>query len=276
MNKLLVTGSGGFVGKFLLPLINNFDEVLRFSGDLRNIKDVEKNVDENVVVIVNLASKIYGSDDEIKSVNIDGLSNLLKVLRRKAPRLERFVHIGSAAEYGFSDYPISESVLAKPMGVYGQTKLKQTTMVLDEFANTDVNAIVLRLFNVVGKNMKENMLFAKIKSQIDREDDKQIVISNRKSTRDWIDVRDVAKLINDFVNIRKAPDSGIYNIGRGIAVTNEEVIIAFENYLGIKVNVVETVSDFDSSVADISKLKRLFPAWKNSYDLADMIKGLYE
>ena len=276
MNKLLVTGSGGFIGQSFLPLVDNFDEIIRFKGDLRNINDVQQNVDKDIVAVVNLASKINGPEDEIRSINVDGLSNLLTVLIQKSPKLERFVHIGSAAEYGFADRDISELTKANPIGIYGLTKLEQSEMVINQFVNTNVSAVVLRLFNVVGKSMSKNMLFARIKDQIDSKDNDSILISNKRSIRDWVDVRDVVQLINRFTQLGNLVDSGIYNIGRGIAVTNEEVVIAFENYLGVKKSIVENTSDSDRSVADISKLKETIPSWKYNHDLMDMVKGMYE
>lgn len=274
MKKLLVTGSGGFIGQYLLPLVKTND-VVRFVGDLRNIEDVEKNINEDISIVINLASKVYGSSEELSDVNITGLKNLISALEKKAPNLEKFIHIGSAAEYGLSELPITEMSPTNPTGEYGKTKLMQTEMVMNAFCNTRVNIVVLRLFNVVGKNMSENMLFAKIKNNFEDNNVSEIVISNKESVRDWIDVRDVVNVIAKFVT-EKTPNCQIYNLARGLAVTNNEVILAFEKYRNIQKKVIENSTLVDCSVADISKLLELFPSWESKYNLNDMVRGLYE
>lgn len=274
MKKLLVTGSGGFIGQYLLPLVKNYD-VVRFVGDLRNIEDVERNINNDISIVVNLASKVDGPSEELSDVNVKGLENLLSVLKKKALGLEKFIQIGSAAEYGLSESPINESSPTNPISDYGRTKLVQTRMVMGAFCDSNVNVVTLRLFNIVGKNMSENMLFARIKNDFENDSLSKIVISNKKSVRDWIDVRDVTGLIARFVT-DKIPDCQIYNIGRGIKVTNYEIILAFEKYRNIQKKVVENASLSDCSVADISKLQGLFPDWESKHNLDDMVKSLYE
>lgn len=274
MNKLLITGSGGFIGQTLLPIIQNL-EIVRFSGDLRDEGNVTHFINDDIVAVINLAARLDGDEAELRSINIEGTANLVNALKRNAHNLKTFIQIGSAAEYGFSDLPINENAPTKPAGVYGETKLEQTNLVLNGFDNLDVTVCILRLFNVTGKSMSDKMLFSRIKAQFDDEKSSEIVISNKKSVRDWIDVNDVCDLIIRFLN-QKVSGKQIYNIGRGIAVTNEEVVKKFEDFTGKSKKIIEKSTNIDQSVADISKLNKLFPDWKWKYDLTGMIRNMYE
>lgn len=269
----MITGSGGFIGQEVLKEISGF-EIIRFKGDLRNFRDIELNVAPDLTGVINLAARIDGSSDQLREVNVKGTENLIEAIKTTCKGLEFFIQIGSSAEYGFSSSPISESNAENPISDYGKSKLEQTQLVMNAFSDTPVTVSVLRLFNVCGKNMSEKMLPARLRQMFNSSGD-EIEISNKDSVRDWIDVRDVATLIVKFLKIRNQ-NPEIYNIGRGVAVTNLELIYEFEKIIG-KTKKIHEISDrVDCSVADISKLKKLFVNWTVKYDLKDMISNLNE
>ncbi len=271
--KLLITGSGGFIGQEVLKKISGF-KISRFKGDLRNISDIESNISSDVIGVLNLAARTSGSFEQLYEVNVTGTENLLSVVKDKCKNLEFFIQIGSASEYGFSKLPISEVSPMTPLNDYGKTKLKQTQLIVEAFNNTDVSVTVLRLFNVCGRDMSDKMLPVRLKKMFET-DGLGVEISNKDSSRDWIDVRDVAELVIKFLEIRK-PGLEIFNIGRGVAVSNLELIKAFERFTNKTKIIDETYDKADHSVANISKLKKMFASWTPRYDLKDMINYLYE
>jgi nucleoside-diphosphate-sugar epimerase len=66
----------------------------------------------------------------------------------------RFVHLGSASEYGSptSDKPLSESDEVRPQGIYGESKWAGSRTVLAA-RDAGMNAVVARGFNLVGPHL---------------------------------------------------------------------------------------------------------------------------
>ena len=66
--------------------------------------------------------------DALRSVNVDGTRNLLKLVREKAPNLKRFVLWGAGGVYGFRDregVPVVEGDAPEPYGDYLRSKWRQ-------------------------------------------------------------------------------------------------------------------------------------------------------
>jgi nucleoside-diphosphate-sugar epimerase len=117
------------------------DHILRIAGVLAEVAPD---------AVVNCAGATLGSTDVMARANITGTDTLIHamLLSKNAPRL---VHLGSAAEYGRvrPRTPVSGQIPARPLGVYGATKLAGTRMV-EPARSAGLDGVVLRVFNPVG------------------------------------------------------------------------------------------------------------------------------
>ncbi|PSJ24743.1 NarL family transcriptional regulator, partial [Streptosporangium nondiastaticum] len=95
--------------------------------------------------VVNCAGAVGGSAVDLTGVNALGPAVLCAALAEAAPQA-RLVHLGSAAEYGPADRPLTETDPARPAGLYGAAKLAGTLAV----TGSGLDAAVLRVFNPVG------------------------------------------------------------------------------------------------------------------------------
>ncbi|WP_437114273.1 NAD-dependent epimerase/dehydratase family protein, partial [Streptomyces syringium] len=170
--------------------------------------------------VVNCAGAVDGSAVNLAAVNARGPAVLCEALREAAPAA-RLVHLGSAAEYGPTDgnRPVTETTLARPVGLYGATKLAGTLAV----TAAGLDAVVLRLFNLVGPGSPASSLPGRLAAELDRAGpDGSVRTGDLSAYRDYIDARDVAHAVTLAVTA-PAPLPPLLNIAGGRARRVREI-----------------------------------------------------
>ncbi|GAA1968367.1 NAD-dependent epimerase/dehydratase family protein [Kitasatospora viridis] len=170
-------------------------------------------------VVVNCAGATYGSPRALVRANALAVATVCEGIRRSREPA-RLVHVGSAAEYGPMPFgsAVPESAEPRPVGPYGVAKLAGTELVLA----SGLDAVVLRVFDVVGPGAPAASLFGRLAEGLRRaleHGESQLRLPDLSAFRDFVDVRDVA------VAVRAAVDSaatGVVNIGSGHAVRARE------------------------------------------------------
>jgi nucleoside-diphosphate-sugar epimerase len=98
-------------------------------------------------IVINLAYL----KNETKASNIDGLTNVLAVCRRK--KIKRFIHVSTAVVSGRAAVlEIDESVVDLPFAEYEKTKLELEHLVLSELAVSNIDSVILRPTAVFGSS----------------------------------------------------------------------------------------------------------------------------
>ncbi len=137
--RVLVTGSSGFIGRFLIPALatrghkvvgmdkrvgSDFGDYFRFiHADILNESAVSHAM-QDVDLVVHLAAehKDFGIPESLyHQVNVDGTENLLRSAARAGVR--KFVFFSSVAVYGNSQVPTHEEQTPAPDLPYGKSKL---------------------------------------------------------------------------------------------------------------------------------------------------------
>jgi dTDP-4-dehydrorhamnose reductase len=167
MINLLITGSNGQLGSELLSLkgkFSNFNFFLTDIDDLNivNYSEVEKYVTTNKIdVIINCAAYTNvdkaeeepDSADEINSLAVKNIAEIVKKFQLK------LIHISTDYVFdGNSSKPYSEDDETNPQSVYGATKLKGETALLEINPG---NSLIIRtawLYSSFGNNFVKTML----------------------------------------------------------------------------------------------------------------------
>jgi nucleoside-diphosphate-sugar epimerase len=177
-------------------------------------------------VVVNCAGLALGDPADLAAVNIDGVAALVGVLLAERPSV-RLIHLGSSAEYGA--VPVATSVReddpARPLGVYGVTKLAGTRLV-ELAGQAGVDALVLRLFNPVGPGAPPANLAGRVVRQLIEATAAggPVRTGPLGDHRDFVDVRDVAAAVRAAATHPDRFPVRILNVGSGTAATARQVV----------------------------------------------------
>ena len=243
--KCLVTGGAGFIGSNLaLELEKQSHAVIvvdnLFTGTKDNLKgfkgkfiqaDISKpfKIEEKFDMIFHEAAITdprFEDDKETIRQNVDGFKNIIALAQKNNAKL---IYASSASLYGNGAVPMKESQKKQLLSAYARSKL-----MMDEIAETlfkKMHIVGLRYFNVFGpreqhKGRPASMIFHLAK-QI-KEKDKVRLFKFGEQKRDHIYVKDA---VDATIKAADA-ESGIYNVGTGIATSFNEVVKTLNKVLG--------------------------------------------
>lgn len=292
--RILIIGTSSFLGGHLRPAVPAAGHTLLTAGrsggwDLRLdlTMDSPERVAELIAsaapdVVVNCAGATAGAAEVLAAANITAVHTLVTALlawpggeARPSPRL---VHIGSAAEYGAvpAGVPVTEDAVPRPAGLYGATKLGGTRLV--ELARTaGADAVVLRLFNVVGAGSPRDTLPGAAVAQLRHGGG--LKLGPLDAVRDFIDARDAADAVLAAAAAPALPHA-IVNIGSGTGVAARVLVRELLSVAGLDVAVHEDAPGSGRSAglgwvqADISRAGADL-GWRPRRDLADSVRDLW-
>ena len=195
----------------------------------------------------------------------------------------RLVQIGSAAEYGRAEpgVPVTESAPPRPASLYGVTKLAGTDLaVLGRTAGLD--AVVLRVFNVVGAGAPEDGLPGRAAVQLRKAmaAGTDFRLGPLDGVRDFVDARDVAEAALAAAAAQGAAASGHQHRQRP-GVTSRTLVGELLAVSGYEGAVHEDAPGSDRTAAlpwmqaDVSRA-RLDLGWQPSRDLRASVSDLWE
>jgi NDP-hexose 4-ketoreductase len=240
-------------------------------------------------VVVNCAGATSGSAQVLAAANITAVHTLVTALLgfagSDAPRL---VHLGSAAEYGAiaedaAGVPVAEEAVPRPAGLYGVTKLGGTRLVqLARAAGLD--AVVLRLFNVVGAGAPADSLPGATAAQLRQLGNGggggSLKLGPLDAVRDFVDARDCADAVLAAADAPVLPHD-IINIAGGTGVPARELVARLLAVTGLDVTIHEDAPGSPRTAAlawqqaDISRAATDLN-WRPRRDLTESMHDLWD
>lgn len=230
--------------------------------------------------------------------NIASLVYLLKAMIRH--EVESFIFSSSCTVYGQADeLPITEDApVKKAESPYGNTKQIGEEILEDVTRAEKLKAIALRYFNPIGAHssaligelpigVPQNLIpfvtqtAAGIREQLSVFGD-DYPTPDGTAVRDYIHVVDLAKAhiaaLERLFQGRNRSDMEFFNVGTGKGSSVLEVIRAFEEVSGIKLNyaiVGRREGDITAAYADTSLANREL-GWEAELDLKDALKAAWK
>lgn len=294
MDLIVVTGAGGFLGEHLCTILGKFYSVIgvdvRYVKPIDNIKwvSIERGTDLSKIVaeiqpsvIVHAAftnRKPKGNSDcdyinDMMAVNVP----LFKTIKEIQSKL---LLISSSAVYSNTSKieTIDESYSLGPVSLYGFTKMIQEKAAQYYLRQ---NVCTLRLFNLCGPGQKKGMLLPDwVNMALDIVQGKKEVmnVKHRKTSRDFVDVRDVSRAI--YMVLEKFDGGEIFNIASNEKVSLVEISNELEKLAGQQLNIVE--SDIDVQLEDVNTQKGSYSkilsshGWKPTYSWRESLNDLWD
>jgi len=194
--------------------------------------------------------------------NVGGTAALIGALA-KLVRKPLLILGSSGSVYGLpQSLPLSEEQRCAPHEPYAMSKLAAELVTRVLTANAGIPAIAARIFNIAGPGQEERHVCGRFAAQAAAimcgDSPPVLQVGDLRPTRDFIDVRDVARAI---VSLAKNGTPGeIYNVATGSEITIGEVLTLTLRAARLegKVAFVERyarAADVSRAYADISKLR---------------------
>ena len=283
MNRILVTGAEGFVGKHLTDKLKAsgcyiVKGISRASGDITS-KALWHSF-SNIDTVVHLAASTFVPEswnDPVSffETNLLGTISALEFCKRSGARL---VYISSYLYGNPENLPVAESAKLVASNPYALSK-KMAEEACEFYAiSHNVRTIVLRPFNVYGLGQSEKFLIPSILKQMESGD--RVVVQDLEPKRDYIFIEDLTDAIVLALAKNIKFQFEIFNIGTGESYSVRELIQFIQEICGTQydVNVVgaRRAGELMDTRAKITKAKEIL-CWTPKFNLRSglelMLKG---
>jgi len=271
MPKALVTGAGGFVGKYLIAHLHTLgytvyagyrrkeinvhpDGVISVLLDITNRNKVDELINEiQPDEIYHLAAIAHPKFKVIQSfyeVNLQGSLNILEAAKKVNSAV---LIISSAYVYGRYKDAIKETFPLTPINHYGISKAA-ADMLGYSYALQGGKVVRARPFNHSGPGQLSTYLLPTLVNQLAKIEmgllPPIIKLGNLDSVRDFMDVRDVVKTYP--LLLKYGTNGDAYNVCSGQAVSVRELFDLITNLSTVKVKL--EIEEFRKRKTDIPYL----------------------
>lgn len=240
--KALITGSGGFVGKYLKEelCLSGYDVVgidlvpgeRTISADILDfsvLRDILSK--ENPDVVFHLAGqadvgKSWKMPQKTFELNVITSVNLMEAIKQlNMP--SKILFVGTSDEYGDvgrHGESVSESLPLQPGSPYAISKRAQEDMAM-LYSKMGIKVFLTRSFNHGGAGQREGFVisdFAAGIARIEKGLQDKLMVGNLEAKRDFTHVRDVVRAYRLIVE--KGRPGEVYNVGSGNVYSIESIL----------------------------------------------------
>ncbi|MEZ4223848.1 MAG: NAD-dependent epimerase/dehydratase family protein [Polyangiaceae bacterium] len=242
--KVLLTGSSGFLGTRLVTELRRAGATVvptsRGSTDgvqcdlehPESLRDVVQRQAPDAVVNAAAYGAISSQADAVRMARVNAVGCLALFEAAEAAGVTRFVHLGTAFEYGPCTQAVDESSALQPLGSYAASKAAGSLMLRERARRASLPATILRLFNLYGRGNRLPRLDAQIERAATAREPLSLTAGAQR--RDFLDVGYVAVAIARVVlaPAELFPAGATLDLARGVPWTVREFAEAYAAALG--------------------------------------------
>ena len=281
VNKILVTGAGGFIGSHLAERLSALGNKVRafvhynsrsswgwlenssflnnmeiYSGDIRDYDSV-RNAMKGCQEVYHLAALIgipYSYDSPLAYIktNIEGTYNVLESAR--LGNFENVIITSTSETYGTAQFvPNSENHPLLGQSPYSASKIAADQLSLSYWLSFRLPVKIVRPFNTYGPRQSSRAIITTVISQI-LSGKKILTLGNLSPTRDLTFVKDT---VEGFIEIAKTSSltGAVTNIGSGFEISVKDLAIKIARLFNIEID-FQTASE--RRRPENSEVERLF------------------
>ena len=241
--KALITGSEGFVGRYLRTELEAHGYTVT-GLDLQagpqtlsvDLLDADATLDAVRAAVPEVIFHLAGQANVGKSWRIPGKTielneiaavNLLEAVRTVCPECA-VVLVGSSDQYGSlreAGASVSEETKMQPMNPYAISKAAQEQLGMAYAKSYGLRVCMTRSFNHGGAGQRPGFMIPDFASgivRVERGEADAVSVGNLTSRRDFTHVKDVVKAYRLIAE--KGKPGEVYNIGSGVTYSAQEVL----------------------------------------------------
>lgn len=294
--KIVVTGSSGQLGSYLVEHFSRENEVVGFDvlecpyPDIASLTARADVVDHPALGelirdadwIIHAAAQVSverSIDDPLFDArnNVLGTVNLLwNAFKNDA---QKFMYISSAAVFGNPiRVPIDENHPTDPMSPYGASKLCSEKYVRAFSVAYGMSAVIVRPFNIYSPRADPDSPYSGVISKFvhrAKNGEALVIEGDGSQTRDFVHVSDVVRMVDMAVK-KSASIGGIFNCGTGVGHSISELaeqVISLSGGDSKVEHAPPRMGDIRHSRADIRLAERLLGYFPKK-NLSDGLKEL--
>jgi len=298
--KALVTGGAGFIGSHLVDELIRHGRTVRvldnlsagkeefierhfsnpnfefFKTDLLkgDIDEYFKEIDRVFHLAANPEVRIGAENTRIDlEQNVLVTHNVLEAMRKE--RVKSIVFTSSSTVYGEADIPTPENYTPlRPISLYGASKLACESMISAYCHTFGINAVVLRLANVIGKRSTHGVT-RNFVDGLKKNPDELKILGNGLQNKSYIYITDFIKAMLLAVDNSEKPFD-VFNIGSEDQVDVRRIAEIVSQEMGLNPKFAFAggnrgwKGDIPVMLLDISKIKKL--GWKPEYNSEDAVR----
>ncbi|MCE1189131.1 MAG: NAD-dependent epimerase/dehydratase family protein [Ignavibacteria bacterium] len=279
--KITITGGAGFIGSHIAEAWNSLGAEVTIIDNLRtgfkknldhiqNITLIEASVTdansvrpiyENSDVIYHFASMVsvpesFEFPSECFNINVGGLCHIIEACQGRND--VKIIYSSSAATFGNNpNCPLQIDSTTLPLSPYGSAKLAGEHLLQNYLAESKINAVTFRHFNVFGPRQNPRGTYASvipifIYKALQNED--ITIHGTGEQVRDFVFVKDVASA--NILAAQNYDAQGIFHVGHGVGTSIINLARMIINLTGSKSKIIHAAKrrgDIDTSIGDISR-----------------------
>ena len=280
----MITGGAGFIGQHLVSdlfylgyevvavdrvssnLFQQMPSVKFYNRDITCSDDLD-DIMHNVDLVYHLASNSDVRNKEADEKDTFGTTHAVLTSMNKN-HVKKILFTSSSAVYGVGPNPWSENHSLNPISEYGKAKEMSEILIKNECMKKKLNAVILRLANVVGKDQTHGVLVDFIQ-KLQQNPHTLEIKGNGQQTKEYIHISDVLNAMHCTMKINRQFE--IYNVSNGTPLSVLEIADLVCHTM--RLNNVEYIpekneggwdGDVPSYSLDISKLKSI--GWGCQFD----------
>jgi nucleoside-diphosphate-sugar epimerase len=256
--KILITGSSGFIGRNLKQvLLRKGHEVVDFNSAQGDIAAAPLKF-SNIDYVFHLAGKSFVPDswknpEEFMRVNVEGTKNVLRFCHEnKIPLLFMSSYI-----YGIPEkLPVNELDDINPSNPYMRSKYEAEKLCALYALRYKMKISIVRPFNIYGIGQPEYFLVSKIIKQVLDKSQEKVTLMDLSPRRDYVYMDD---LMDAMLLLYEKKIMGSFNVGSGYSLSVKEIAEIILKEAGVKKEIMASgevrPNEIPDVVADISKIK---------------------
>lgn len=254
MNKIIIFGGCGFIGKNLSKYLKKFYDVvvidkyidklflkenkIRFYqydfediDKLREIINLEKT--EYVINLISYVTSVreLGLFPKMLNTNLDILLKIYEATK-ELENLKLVMQFGSGEEYGNIQAPFNEKMKEEPVSPYAIAKLITTNTALMLNKNYNYPICVIRPSNLFGKYQSKDKFIPYIVEKL--KSNQEILTTYGEQKRDFIHIDDFIQIIKELLEKNNLVKGEVINVGSGISIALKEIILNLKEKLNSK------------------------------------------